>query len=289
MKNHSPQRHGDTEKGKIILRFSPCLRVSVVKWVFVTLLLVCAGLAQQPRTLLAVFAHPDDETFAGPVLARYAREGAKVYLAIATKGEKGTNDRAGIPGGDPLAKVRREEAACACRQLGIEPPIFFELNDGELGAMTNPLGRNVQSVADKLQEQIAKLHPRVIITWGPEGGYGHPDHRLVSDAVTQVIQSERSDVKLFYAGMSPEQARTLNTVWGSTGFYWHASDPAYLPVRVSVTKADLTAYHRALECHKSQFAADEMQKLEKALDAAWEHGVLFRPWFGNQQSNDLFK
>ena len=289
MTDHSPRRHGDTEKGKIMSRLSPCLRVSVVTRFLMIVLFAGFGFAQPPRTLLAVFAHPDDETFVGPVLARYAREGAKVYLAIATKGEKGVNDRAGIAGGDPLAKARRDEAACACKELGIEPPIFFELNDGELGAMTNPLGRNVQSVADRVQELIPKLRPQAIVTWGPEGGYGHPDHRLVSDAVTQVIQSEKSDVKLFYAGISTEQAKTLNAVWGGIGLPWHATDPAYLPVRISVKKTDLTAYHRALECHKSQFAAEDMQKLEKALDAAWEQGVLFRPWLGGQRSNDLFK
>jgi len=253
------------------------------------LLLYAAAPAQPPRTLLAVFAHPDDETFVGPVLARYARAGGKVYLAIATKGEKGSHDRARIPAGDPLAKVRRDEAACASKQLGIEPPIFFELNDGELGAMTNPLGRNIQAVADKLHDLMAKLQPQVVVTWGAEGGYGHPDHRLVSDAMTQVRQSENSDLKLFYAGLSTDPAETLNSVRGSSGFSWHGTAPAYLPVRISPTKADLTAYHHALECHRSQFAADEMEILEKALDAAWEQGVRFRPWFGNQPSDDLFK
>ena len=56
------------------------------------LLSASMAVAQQQRVLLAVFAHPDDETFAGPVLARYAREGVKVYLAIATKGEKGADE-----------------------------------------------------------------------------------------------------------------------------------------------------------------------------------------------------
>ena len=62
----------------------------------IVLLLVSASVtvSQQQRVLLAVFAHPDDETFAGPVLARHAREGVKVYLAIATKGEKGADERA---------------------------------------------------------------------------------------------------------------------------------------------------------------------------------------------------
>src|SRR5512142_795919 len=81
-----------------------------------------AAQRQQPRTLLAIFAHPDDETWVGPVLSRYARSGVKVYLAIATKGEKGVSAHAGIPAGEPLAAARHDEAVCACRQLGIEPP-----------------------------------------------------------------------------------------------------------------------------------------------------------------------
>ena len=252
------------------------------------LLLACAtAVAQsQPRVMLAVFAHPDDETLVGPALARYAREGAKVYLAIATKGEKGTNERAGIEAGEALAKVRREEAACACRQLGIEPPILLELNDGELGAISKPLGHNIQEVADHVEKLIVELHPAVVVTWGAEGGYGHPDHRLVSDAVTQAIQASKADVKLFYVGFSPEQVKPLNEFWPLS---WHATDLGYLTVRVAFTKADQLAYHRAWECHKSQFSPEEMQKFENALDSGWQQGVLFRSWFGDRTSDDLFK
>ena len=254
-------------------------------------LLVCAASVeaqQRSRVILAVFAHPDDETTVSPVLARYAREGAKVYLAIATKGEKGTNEHAGIPAGEPLAKVRREEIACACQQLGIEPPILFELNDGELGAITNPLGQNIQAVADNVEKLIAKLNPQVVITWGPEGGYGHPDHRLVSDAVTQAVQSLSGSVKLVYPGLTAAQLETVNRIW-PTGIHWHATDESYLTVRVPFTPKDQAAYHLGLECHKSQFTADQMQKMEKAFDAAREGVVSFRPWLGNWKANDLFQ
>jgi len=254
------------------------------------LVLACAtAMAQQPRrVLLAVFAHPDDETWVGPVLARYAREGDKVYLAIATKGEKGVNARAGIPAGEPLAKARRDEAACACRRLGIEPPILFGLNDGELGAMTRPLGRDIQAVADQVEKLITDLHPTVVVTWGMDGGYGHPDHRLVADAVTQVIQASKVKVKLYYVGISPEQVKPQNEVWPKS-IPWHATELEYLPVRVSVTRSDQLAAHRALECHQSQFSSEEMQKLENALDIGWRQGVFFRPWFGDHKSRDLFK
>jgi len=243
---------------------------------------------QRSRVMLAVFAHPDDETTVSPVLARYAREGAKVYLAIATKGEKGANEHAGIPAGDALAKVRREEIACACKQLGIEPPILFELNDGELGAITNPLGQNIQAVADNVEKLIAKLNPQVVITWGPEGGYGHPDHRLVSDAVTQVVQSLGGSVKLVYPGLTAKQLKTASSIWPE-GIHWHATDASYLTVRVPFTQKDQAAYHSGLECHKSQFTAEQMQKMEKAFDAARDGVVAFRPWFGNWKANDLFQ
>ena len=249
-------------------------------------LLCAAAAAQQSHVLLAVFAHPDDETTISPVLARYAREGNKVFLAIATKGEKGANDRAKIPAGDALAKVRGEEAACACRQLGIEAPILFGLNDGELGAIAKPLGRDIQDVANHVEKLMSDLHPDVVITWGPEGGYGHPDHRLVSDAVTQVVQSSKTAVKLYYVGFSPDQIRLVNEVWPMK---WHATDPEYLTVNVKFDKADQAAYRRALECHKSQFSPEETQKFESALERGWNGTVLFRPWFGEHKSDDLLQ
>src|SRR5512133_2294533 len=261
--------------------------------------LMCADAAaaqrQQPRTLLAIFAHPDDETWVGPVLARYARSGDKVYLAIATKGEKGVSAHAGIPAGEPLAAARHAEAVCACRQLGIEPPIFFDFNNRELdtGSTAREVQQKLHTLAERIRELIKRLGPEVIVTWGPEGGYGHPDHRLVSDAVTEVVQSESPGRSLYYVGTTPDQAKLLN-VWPSErpgGWLdgWPGVDAAYLPVTISYTDKDRDAYHRALECHKSQFTPEGFTKLEQALDQGWSGRVSFRPWFGNRKSQDLFK
>jgi LmbE family N-acetylglucosaminyl deacetylase len=265
------------------------------RFVFVSSLLAATRLfpqalppPPQPRVLLAVFAHPDDEAFMGPILARYAREGVKVYLAIATKGEKGVNNFAKIPAGEPLAATRRAEATCACQQLGIEPPIFFNLNDGELGAMTNPLAKNIHAVSDNVQKLIDELHPQVIVTWGPDGGYGHPDHRLVSDAVTEVIQSQKSSIKLYYPGLTPEQAKPLNSVWPAS-LQWHTIDPAYLTVNVTYAKQDEAKYQHAFECHKSQYTPEIFQALEQAVDRGWHGTVSFREWNSTRSSADLFQ
>jgi LmbE family N-acetylglucosaminyl deacetylase len=217
------------------------------------------------RVLLAVFAHPDDEAFAGPTLTRYAREGARVYLATA----------------------RRAEATCACQQLGIEPPIFFDLNDGELGAITNPLAKNIHAVADNVQKLVGQIHPEVIITWGPDGGYGHPDHRLVSDAVTQVVQSQSSGTKLYYPGLTPAQAKSLNTIWPAS-LPFHTTDPTYLTVTVSYTPKDFENFKRAFECHKSQYTSETFQALEKAMGEGWHGSVSFREWNSTRSASDLF-
>jgi hypothetical protein len=76
--------------------------------------------APAARTLVAVLAHPDDETFFSPVLARYARAGVRVYVVIATDGSQGVAPHAGIPAGDGLATIRVGEARCSARELGIQ-------------------------------------------------------------------------------------------------------------------------------------------------------------------------
>jgi LmbE family N-acetylglucosaminyl deacetylase len=270
---------------------------------FILLLLVLgavvAGGQQPSRVLLAVFAHPDDETFAGPVLARYAREGVEVHLAIATNGQAWSRDEKEFPPGPELGARRKKEAACACRKLGINAPIFFELMDGQLGCMpiqiqkqqksklTAPLvGAQVQDLVQRVQALIEQLHPQVIVTWGPEGGYGHPDHRMVSDAVTQVVQSKKMDLKLYYLGFTQSGVQQLNLFWET----WFATNDAYLPVKVSYEASDTDKYHQALACHVSQFDAGGASELEQALDKGWAGVVSFRQW--NQISthqDDLFK
>lgn len=92
--------------------------------------------APPPRTLLAVFAHPDDETIAGPLLAHYAnRPNTRVFIALVTDGGRGVTPFAGIPAGEKLAAARAKEATCACAALGAQPPILLGFPDGALAQM----------------------------------------------------------------------------------------------------------------------------------------------------------
>jgi len=76
---------------------------------------------QEQRTVLAVFAHPDDEFMVAPILSKFAREGHKIHLAIASDGRYGVAEHAGIPAGDSLAAVRADEIRCSAKTLKLIP------------------------------------------------------------------------------------------------------------------------------------------------------------------------
>jgi len=200
--------------------------------------------AQTTRhTLVAVFAHPDDERIVGPLLARYAREGHEVYLVIATDGRKGVRDHAGIPAGDSLAHVRAEEARCAARQLGIHPPILLGFEDAGLASFAS-----LEGLEAKVDSVLRALQPDAVISFGPEGGTGHPDHRLVGDVVTQVVQGggggSGSGIAqaLYYPSLPTERMMDAPAAQPTIA----TLPQRYLTVAVPFTPADLEAGRRSL-------------------------------------------
>jgi LmbE family N-acetylglucosaminyl deacetylase len=244
-----------------------------------------ASPADAPRTLLAVFAHPDDETLVAPLLAAYARRGVRVQLAIVTDGEKGTQAHAAIPAGPELAKVRAEEARCSCRALGIEPPILLGFKDGELGKQSRPPWAPLAEVQAELAKLLERVRPDAVITFGPEGAYGHPDHRLVGAVVTQLVQAgaDGAPARLFYPGLPKDRLPQREG-----GIPWSPTEPRFLTVRVPFEAADLAASRAALACHKSQFRAEELEPLTQFMAQVLGGRVYLRPWFGAAQADDVF-
>jgi LmbE family N-acetylglucosaminyl deacetylase len=161
--------------------FLVCLAASIAWSVAAT------GKQATAKTLVAVIAHPDDEGVASPILARYAREGVQVHLIIATDGAAG-GQQTSIPRGPELARVRAEEARCATDALGLKPPILLGFPDGQLGNYAEDPVRLFR-LTQRVHEELQRLRPDALITWGPDGGTGHPDHRLVSAVVTQLART----------------------------------------------------------------------------------------------------
>ena len=124
--------------------------------------------------LLAVFAHPDDEAFGtGGTLARYASLGCDVTLVTATRGEAGGISEPGLATAANLPDVRERELRCACQAYGIHSPLFLDYLDGQLAVV-----HQGQAVG-KLVRILRQIRPQVLITFGPDGIYGHYDHIAV--------------------------------------------------------------------------------------------------------------
>jgi len=239
------------------------------------------------RTLVAVIAHPDDETFVSPVLAHYARAGVRVHIIIATDGSQGVAPHAGIPAGDSLSRIRMAEARCSARALGAEEPIILGLPDAGLATLRPWPGEPLDRLATLLEGQLRELRPQAVITWGPDGGYGHPDHRLVGDVVRQLFQSGtvRESARLYFPGFTAEQMASGPR---RLGVKVYPTAAALLTTRVGFDTGDLAAARRALGCHRTQFTEQVMSESFAVLEQWWRGQVWFHEWLGGRRSESLF-
>jgi LmbE family N-acetylglucosaminyl deacetylase len=244
-----------------------------------------ADLAAQTggHKLAAVFAHPDDERIVGPLLSRYAREGNEVYLVIATDGSKGVREHAGVPAGDSLARVRAQEARCAARELGIHAPVLLGFEDAGLASF-----ESLERLRQEVRRVLGELQPDAVISFGPEGGTGHPDHRLVGDVVTEVVQGGGPGIPqaLYYPSLPAERMKDAPPAQPSV-----TSVPErYLPIAVPFAPGDLEATRRAFACHATQYTPAEMDAIMRYLAHGFQGAVHLRPWYGQgERRTELFE
>ena len=133
--------------------------------------------------LLGVFAHPDDETFcAGGTFARYAGQGAEIMVVSATRGQAGQIRDAAAGSRRTIAAVREAELRLACERLGITRVRCLDHVDGTLA------DAGFAALVDEVAQVICEFRPDIVITFGPDGGYGHPDHITISAATTAACQ-----------------------------------------------------------------------------------------------------
>jgi LmbE family N-acetylglucosaminyl deacetylase len=133
--------------------------------------------------LMCVFAHPDDESMGvGGTLARYAATGVETYLVTATRGQRGWPAQPeAYPGPEALGRRREKELRAAGEVLGLRQVDFLDYMDGELD-QADP-----QAVVAQIVAHLRRIRPHVVITFGPDGAYGHPDHIAISQLTTAAI------------------------------------------------------------------------------------------------------
>ena len=130
--------------------------------------------------LMAVLAHPDDESLGfGGVLARYVDEGVETSLVTATRGQSGrfrghVRNTPEHPGEEALAAIREAELCAAARTLGISDVSVLDYRDQFLDQV------DARGAARQIAFHIRRVRPHVVLTFGPDGGYGHPDHIAIS-------------------------------------------------------------------------------------------------------------
>ena len=259
------------------------MRASILAGISVALALGVAhsAAAQGARPIVAVFAHPDDERVIGPLLSRLARDGRETHLVIATDGSKGIRDFAKIPAGAELAAARTKEAQCAAKRLGVRQLHLLGLPDGGL-ATFEVLGK----LRSGLGAVLDSLKPAAIITFGPEGGTGHPDHRLGGNVLKHIVQGDAryATLDLLYASLPTERLATAPPAQPTV----NGMAEALLTVRVPFEERDLVAGREEFACHRTQYTPTEMDAINRYLGHAWNGAVWLRPWTGTLRNPDLF-
>jgi LmbE family N-acetylglucosaminyl deacetylase len=268
------------------------------------------------RRLMVVAAHPDDETLGfGGALARYAGEGVRTFLVTATRGQGGRylghpSDSPEHPGRAALAQIRERELHEAAAALGISRVSLLDYEDQHLDRAD--VGEAVAAIA----REIRDARPHVVLTFPPDGAYGHPDHIAISQLTTAAIVAA-ADAGFHGRGQPLGPAHTVSKLyylaWPEAT--WAAYQGAFKKVVCTVdgverqatawpdwavttvidTGAWGDAVWRAVACHASQVGAyAALKTLEPSRrDALWHSLSFYRAFSlvngGRRTESDLFE
>jgi LmbE family N-acetylglucosaminyl deacetylase len=222
------------------------------------------------RRLLAVLAHPDDESLGnGGMLAKYAAEGVETYLVTATRGQRGWfGPPEEYPGPEELGRIRESELQAAASVLGIRDVTLLDYLDGELDAAGPEVARS------RIVEAVRRVRPDVVVTFPPDGLYGHPDHMAISRLTTEAVTAAASDQDrhlgrphsvgaLYYMAWTRPALDLFEEAFGKivmdvdgemrTPIPW---PEGAIDVRLDTSEYWETAW-RAIACHRSQLPGYE--------------------------------
>ena len=216
-----------------------------------------------PLTILAVFAHPDDEIGVGSTLARYNGAGVRSVLVCATRGEAATIYCSDCATVETLAQVRTGELECACQHLGIGELRWLDWPDGGIAQLPR------EAAVRQIVQQIREVRPHVILTHPENGLYPHPDHLAVWEITRAAFTAAADPAEYPEAGPAWAAARLFTRAIAQS--YFEAA-PALRDFRVQLNGQELPFFGTpddqidvtmqvdpwvgqrmaAWECHRSQ-------------------------------------
>ena len=261
--------------------------------------------------LLCVLAHPDDESLGtGGTLAKYAAEGVATYLVTATRGERGRfHDAETSPGPDIVGKAREAELLAAAKELGLADVQILGYPDGALDTV------GAAAAVDAIAAHIRRVKPHVVVTFAPDGAYGHPDHVAISQLTAAAIVSAADPSartwpemdephrvsKLYFIAWSARtwaayQAALRRLTFTVDGVERQAVPwPDWAITTVIDTSAVWPAVWRAVSCHRSQMSiygklADLSEEHQRFLWGTQEFYRVFSAVNGGRaRETDLFE
>jgi LmbE family N-acetylglucosaminyl deacetylase len=220
-----------------------------------------SGGSETDRSLLAVFAHPDDETFrSGGTLALLARRGAWVQVLTATRGQAGSCGEPSLCRRDELPAVRERELRCACAALGIEPPRLLDYQDGHLGEA------DPEIIVNQILGIVREARPQVMLSFGPDGLSGHPDHIAIGQYAAEAFRRADEVATLYTVAVPQSLAEALGMK------RVRAMPDEAIALAVDVSEA-WEAKRAAMRCHVTQQSSTPMMSAPEDKQ---------RPFFGSE-------
>jgi LmbE family N-acetylglucosaminyl deacetylase len=266
---------------------------------------------------MAVLAHPDDESLGvGGVLAKYASEGVDVFLLTATRGDRGRYrghrvDEPEHPGASALAKIREAELRAAASALGVREVSLLDYPDQYLDRA------DPREAVAGIAGHLRRVRPDVVVTFGPDGAYGHPDHIAICQFTTAAVvaaadpafgedgadatQPPHSVAKLYYLAWPAStwaayQAAVKKLISTVDGVERQATPwPDWALTTVIDTRPFWATVWRAVSCHESQVAAyGRLKDLSpEHHEALWGWQSFYRAFStvngGRARETDLFE
>lgn len=220
-------------------------------------------------TILGVWAHPDDEAYLSAALMAMAVDnGQRVSVVTATRGEHGTPDPHHWPP-PRLAALRALELAASMAVLGVTEHEFLPFEDGSLDGIPTRLG------AEMVATRIETVRPDTIVTFGPDGMTGHPDHRAISAWVDRAVALTGAPTTVLHATTSRDFAEANRDIHDEYDVYF-AGGPPYTPVdrlalEIRLDEAMADRKLAALRAQASQTAALEAGIGEARYRGWWSH------------------
>ncbi len=196
-----------------------------------------------PLSVIAIFAHPDDETWISGTLAKLADHGVKVFPVYATSGDAGSDHSGQGLSGSELALIREQEAIAASQILGLESPVFLRLPDGKLNQYR-------QEVIKQLNSILEREKPTAIFTFAEGGITDNRDHKTMNRLVSAHFNQFAG-----YFGISDSRAKGLAISANKFGFDYNLAMPiedANVTIRVDVSSYKAKRV-KAMASHKTQF------------------------------------